>query len=408
MDFLEAATILVPALTGIEMTVYSGEPEVLIKFEQQYCFLPVVQEIYSLSGMKKFLEGCRDGLIYDLSEPLGSRLVVFKAGGRWMLLGPYVEEGWNEPAARILLTKLGASESAVLPYQTYHCKLPISGRDYVLKAARLIMEHTGNGTTLENVKTIPMGRGRQESGLKFPDAYHDVSLINKRYAMEVRFITAISCGDTKTALEFQDRFREVQADLRFMSSDLNDQITGAAIVRTLARVGARQGGLSAVRIDSISQEYAQKMKHTVSAAELGYLQTRMVEHFCVEVRALRENQYSPYVRKAMDYMAVNLSQPLTVAEIAEAAGVERHLLTKAFAKDVHMTVKQYLAKRRCEIAAELLRDSGTSVQEVAAFVGYTDNNYFSKVFKFHQGVSPQSYQRTHWLAGIDSIGSAQK
>lgn len=408
MDFLEAAAILIPALTGIEMTVYSGEPEILAEFERQYCFLPEVQEIYSLSGMKTFLERCSEGSIYDVSEPLGSRLTVFQAAGRWILLGPYVEEGWREPAARVLLTRLGASESALLPYQTYFCKLPVSGRDYVRKAARLILERTGSAAALENVKTVTMNGGRQASGIKFPDAHRDISLINKRYAMESRFITAISRGDTEAAREFLDRFREVRADLRFLSSDLSDQIAGAAIVRTLARMGARQGGLSAARIDSISQEYAQKMKHTVSAAELGYLQTRLVEHFCAEVRALRETQYPSCVRKAMDYIAVNLSQPLTVAEIAEAAGVERHLLTKAFAENVHMTVKQYLAKRRCEIAAELLRDSGTGVQEAAAFVGYTDRNYFSKVFKFHQGVTPQRYQRAYWPAGIDSSGSAKK
>lgn len=398
MDFLESAAFLIPALTGIEVTIYDGRADVLEGFERQYCFSSQLQEIYSAAGLEAFLKNCADDLIYDIAEPLGSRLIILKAG-RWVLLGPYVEEGWNESAARILLAKLGASESAVMPYQTYRCKLPISGRDYALKAALLIMEQTGSSTTLQNVKTILMDGGRREPSLAFPDAYRDISIINKRYAMEARFIAAVSCGDTESALEFQGRFREVRADLRFMSSDLNDQITGAAIVRTLTRLGARQGGLSVVRIDAISQEYAQKMKHTVSAAELGYLQMHMVERFCAEVRSLRNNQYSPCVRRAMDYMAVNLSQPLTVAEIAEATGVERHLLSKTFVRETGMTVKQYLAKRRCEIAAELLQNRGTSVQEVAAYVGYPDNNYFSKVFKANQGVSPQSYQSEHWPSG---------
>lgn len=97
----------------------------------------------------------------------------------------------------------------------------------------------------------------------------------------------------------------------------------------------------------------------------------------------------------MDYMAVNLSQPLTMAEIARAAGTDRHLLSRTFMEETGMTLKRYLAKRRCEIAAELLRAGGTSVQAVAAYVGYPDNNYFSKVFKPHQGVSPQNYQKQH-------------
>ena len=51
-----------------------------------------------------------------------------------------------------------------------------------------------------------------------------------------------------------------------MSENMKDQIAGAAIVRTVIRMGAERGGLAPVVIDSISQEYAQQMQHTVSAA----------------------------------------------------------------------------------------------------------------------------------------------
>lgn len=60
-----------------------------------------------------------------------------------------------------------------------------------------------------------------------------------------------------------------------------------------------------------------------------------------------------------------------------------------------MTVKQYMAKKRCEVAAELLLDSKLSVQQVGAYVGYADNNYFSKVFKANMGASPQDYRKKY-------------
>lgn len=397
MDFLESAAVLIPALTGIAVTRYDGAPGILAGFEERYCFSPQLQGIYSAAGLDAFLRSSQDSVVYDLTEPLGTRLVTVRARESWVLLGPYVEEGWSEPAARSLLTRLGASESAVLPYKAYRCKLPIFQRDYAVKAALVVLEHTGGGMFRE-VKTLHMDAGRKVLDLSIPDAYHDVSIINRRYAMENRFIIDISRGETEAAMEFIDRSNEVSSDIRFISSELNDQITAAAILRTLVRMGVKKAGLSAVRIDSISQEYAQKMKHTASKAELDYLQKRLVEHFCAEVRALRESRYSPCVRRAMDYMAVNLSQPLTIGEIARAAGTDRHLLSRTFAEETGMTIKQYLASRRCEIAAELLRTGGTSVQEVAAYVGYPDNNYFSKVFKTHQGVSPQSYKRAHCTA----------
>ena len=430
MDFISSAVIMVPTLTGMDLTVYDGTPGPLREFETKYCFSPELQPVYTQNWLPAFLERAlerrtpedcspkecspeehsseertaeapvtgeraSETCVYDIEESLGTRLAAVKAGDCWVLLGPYVEEGWSESAARTLLTRLGASESEVLPYKAYRCKLPIISRDYAVKTALLVAENTGGGESRQ-VKPLRIDAGlagrtaRQTAALTIPDAYHDASLINRRYALEDRFIAAISRGETEAAMEFLDRFHEVSSDLRFMSNELSDHVAGAAIIRTLVRIGARQAGMSAVSIDSISQEYAQKMKHTASTAQLGYLQRRLVEHFCAAVRAMRESQYSPCVRRAVDYIAANLSQPLTIAEIARAAGTDRHLLTQTFVKETGMTVKRFLAKRRCELAEELLRTGVASVQEVAAYVGYPDNNYFSKVFKTCQGVSPQS------------------
>ncbi len=392
MDFIESAMIIVPALTGMDLTAYDGELESLTQFENKCCFSIELQPIYTLNWMTAFLEGASEEFIYDMEEALGTRLIAVKAEDCWVLLGPYVEEGWSEHAARVLLTRLGASESAVLPYKAYRCKLPIIPRDYAVKVALLVAAHTGNRVSRQ-IKPLRVNAGRRVSDLAIPNAYHEVSIINRRYAQEDRFIAAISRGETEAAMEFLNRFNEVSSDLRFISDELNDHIVGGAIIRTLVRIGAKQAGMSAVSIDSISQEYAQKMRHAASTAELGYLQRRLVECFCAAVRAMRENKYSPCVRRAVDYIALNLSQPLTVAEIAKAAGTDRHLLSKTFVAETGMTVKQFLAKRRCEIAAELLRTGDASVQEIASYVGYPDNNYFSKVFKACQGVSPQSYQK---------------
>ena len=389
MDFLESAMIMVPALTGVDLTVYDGTDKTLAQFENKYCFSAQLQPAYTQKWLDDFLEHAPETFVHDMDEALGTRLVAAKAGSCWVLFGPYVEEGWNESAARILLTRLGASESVVLPYKAYRCKLPILPRTYAVKAAMLVVEHTGGGASRQ-VKQLSISGGQHPTDLTIPDAYYDTSIVSRRYAMEERFIAAISRGETKTAMEFLNRFHEVNSDLRFMSDELNDLITGAGIIRTLVRIGARQAGMSVVSIDSISQEYAQKMRHTASAKELDYLQRCLVGHFCTAVRAMRAEAYSPCVRRAVDYMTVNLSQPLTIAQIAKAAGTDRHLLSKTFAAETGMTIKRFIAKRRCEIAQELLRTGTASVQEVASYVGYPDNNYFSKVFKVCQGVSPQS------------------
>lgn len=94
-------------------------------------------------------------------------------------------------------------------------------------------------------------------------------------------------------------------------------------------------------------------------------------------------------------MEVNLSKSMTTEEIARAAGEKKRSFVSRFFQETGMTVKEYLAKKRCDIAAQLLVYSEASIQEIAAYVGYLDNNYFSKVFRANMGMSPQSYRSHH-------------
>lgn len=392
--FLESAIALIPPLTGISMAVYDGNFRILEQFERRYCFSSKFQKIYTAKELEIFLENSSKKYIYEIDEPMGSHLIIFKEENKWILLGPYVEDGWNESSAKSLLVKLGGSEAIISPYKSYRCSFPITQRDYPIKIALLMLSHINGENFHREIKTVSTKAEYLDSTLAFSDVYGDASIVNKRYKLEEDFIISVSQGETEKAYKSLAGTKNVSSGVRFISNDLKDQIVGAAIIRTLVRIGAKMAGLSPILIDSISQEYAQKMQRTVSKKELDYLVFRLIEDFCTEVRKRQKNNYSPCVRRAIDFMNLNLSKLLSISDIAEAAGIDKRYLAKRFGQETGMTMKQYLAKKRCEIAAELLMDRELSVQEIAAYVGYPDNNYFSKVFKTNFGSSPQDYRKS--------------
>lgn len=396
MDFLESAAVLLPVATGMALTIYDGNPDILTQFEQQYCFISKFQPVYTASGMMALFERGTEQLIYELVDPLGSYLIAAKAGHIWILLGPCVEEGWYEHIARTLLAELGIPEKAISLFKSYRCSLPISKKDYALKIALFLVGELDGKRMERRIKTILVGPKQDETDLVFSSEYGDVSVTNKRYSLEDAFIRSISRGETENAYKAMSGWKNVSSNLTFLSDDLGSQIAGATALRTLVRMGAKLAGLSPVRIDSISQEYAQRMRHTASKKELDYLVMHLIEQICAEIRDMQESNYCPAVRKALDYIDANLSNSVDSAKVAEVLGMDRRLLVRTFSRETGMTVKQYLAKKRCEIAAELLRNSQSSIQNIAAYVGYTDNNCFSKIFKINQGCTPQDYRRNHW------------
>ena len=57
-----------------------------------------------------------------------------------------------------------------------------------------------------------------------------------------------------------------------------------------------------------------------------------------------------------------------------------------------MTMKTYIEAVRMEKAKQMLMNKELSVTEVAAYTGYSDPNYFSKVFRKYTGMSPRGYR----------------
>ncbi len=85
MDFLESAAVLIPVLTGMALTVYRGEPDTLGQFEAQYCFSAQLQNIYTAQGLGAFCQKGAEDRIYDLEEPMGTRLAA-DSGCCWDLM----------------------------------------------------------------------------------------------------------------------------------------------------------------------------------------------------------------------------------------------------------------------------------------------------------------------------------
>jgi AraC-like DNA-binding protein len=86
----------------------------------------------------------------------------------------------------------------------------------------------------------------------------------------------------------------------------------------------------------------------------------------------------------------NLSRPIGVEDMARVAKMSRYYFTRKFGKKRGISPGQYLAALRLDEAKRLLSHGGLTVKEVAMQCGYSDANYFGKVFRKNLGVSPGS------------------
>ncbi len=83
----------------------------------------------------------------------------------------------------------------------------------------------------------------------------------------------------------------------------------------------------------------------------------------------------------------------TLREIAAEAGLEESSVCRLFRRFQGTSPYQYLLRRKMNLAAAFLVESGGLVKEAAQRVGFADPYHFSRCFKAVHGVSPKELQR---------------
>lgn len=91
-------------------------------------------------------------------------------------------------------------------------------------------------------------------------------------------------------------------------------------------------------------------------------------------------------------VGANPQLPVTVADIARAAHITPNHFSLIFRRQTGTPFSEFLAEKRFERATERLRDLTLSIAEVARESGYTDPNYFAKVFHKRTGLSPRAWR----------------
>lgn len=83
---------------------------------------------------------------------------------------------------------------------------------------------------------------------------------------------------------------------------------------------------------------------------------------------------------------------LTLHSVAKKLGISPNYLSAIFSKKQGIPFKRYVQHIRVQQARKILIETNLPLNEVAQMSGFEDVNYFSKVFKQQQGITPSKYR----------------
>ena len=110
---------------------------------------------------------------------------------------------------------------------------------------------------------------------------------------------------------------------------------------------------------------------------------------------LKWNKYIQAIVDIIDKCIRNENdEALTLAALSEMVGYSQYYISRKFRNISGMTLKDYIRLRRLAFSLKELRDTKSSIIDIAVKYGFSSNESFTRAFKAAYGITPSKYRNS--------------
>ena len=118
-----------------------------------------------------------------------------------------------------------------------------------------------------------------------------------------------------------------------------------------------------------------------------------------DLKTDEKNTQEKYIILALQYIDYNRYANITLADIAEQCSISEKYLIKIFKDSMGTTPIQYLNNWKIHKSKKLLRTTHDSIESISQQLGFSSPEYFCRMFKKHERISPSQYRKNKRAEG---------
>lgn len=145
-------------------------------------------------------------------------------------------------------------------------------------------------------------------------------------------------------------------------------------------------------IEKMHKEYSEKNIGWKTMIKSDFLELTVMLSRLYSIDNLADEKGIITLASAIAYIEKNYTEQLTVAGLAKLSNYSERQFLRLFHKAFGCMPMTYVANLRMQKARELLRTTDLTVTETAFRCGYSDSNYFSRVFKKFNDATPSEFR----------------
>lgn len=215
------------------------------------------------------------------------------------------------------------------------------------------------------------------------------------YSQELREIESIQNGD----IEALDRSiaETYEGEIGILAKDPLRHHKNVAIGNiTMASRAAVRGGVSAELAFSMADSFIQQLEEIDNVSEVEAFKRAAQRAYATSVHELNHDTSmpnNPLIEGVKNYIFSHLHDNIKIEDIASNLRVSPDYLSHLFSEKEKITIKRYILQEKVIRSKNLLCYSDYSLQEIAFYLGFSTQSYFTKIFRELVGMTPGEYRK---------------
>lgn len=95
----------------------------------------------------------------------------------------------------------------------------------------------------------------------------------------------------------------------------------------------------------------------------------------------------------VSYIRENLNNDLSLKKLTDFSCMSKTTFHRFFKKELGMSPVEFIMHEKIKMAKALLNEPNIQINQVSYELGFDDSNYFIRLFKKHEGITPKQYQK---------------
>lgn len=142
-------------------------------------------------------------------------------------------------------------------------------------------------------------------------------------------------------------------------------------------------------------DYLPKIMAFSNLADLKIWFVDKIRASALSISNVQQEQNIDVIEQAKRYIDENYGKEITLDDVSRMVNISSYYFSKVFKDQMGENFIDYLTRLRITKAKKLLTETDKSMKEIAKEVGYSDPNYFSRIFKKNTGKTPTDFAKNN-------------